>query len=747
MADDEAWEDSKPESTMVVPRPPEPKQEADQDENDAWDTEVPDHVIRERIEIKPPPPASFHTKSPEKEQNTETGKSERFFDKYANKDSDRNDRFNDRNEKKDFGGYKRSFQNDGGSPRRSHHQDKFQQRPGGFRRFSSTYRPRDAEYSPPRTFKDFVSQQDDRITPEEAVRKFEAYKNEVSRQVKKTFFEKNRLEDWFLAKFHPYYRTLEKIKTVRICRKRLSIFQKFYLYLKEHNINIVFDISNRNLVDYIKIINKLLDNKCILNSDENLESENDAETVNTKASYILIDTASFNQFLHSEFSKIVQKSDYEEIDLRSPLKRKFNTNSMDIDEDQESSSLDGQQKALNLGVEIRNIPVSIHKKHFLKILKGIKGFLRFVPYIMSPDNDSYKIIASFRPGTSFTDVKQALIDNPVSDYKPDVVIYNDTSPVIKSVRAVWNVNKIAFECIKISLTLIEKLDEEMFLYRGGLPILPEFDKLYKTFDPNAEDFNVKESESESESEKESSDESIEELTENPLIEQAKKVLDEISKYKPYEKCDSKILKILDDLILYLRLVHSFDFYSFHLEPMEHNMPCRLQNIYARKVVDSKNIGDAKVDNFAHELNQKFNNFVTYLNRYESSAMKKFESDLKDEKTELDKFMEAKLKEIRPNVWQCLACKKKFQSQEFVRKHLIAKHVPIIEAIKLNTIYFNNYFIDSQVVLEKVSDDRLFYSAFEDTENSSVPVISQPKKRKSLLKYDDDGDLAFDALDF
>ncbi|KAF3855512.1 hypothetical protein F7725_016235, partial [Dissostichus mawsoni] len=95
--------------------------------------------------------------------------------------------------------------------------------------------------------------------------------------------------------------------------------------------------------------------------------------------------------------------------------------------------------------------------------------------------------------------------------------------------------------------------------------------------------------------------------------------------------DNKLITVLDRLLLYLRLVHSVDYYNFC---DEHQKMCEEQS----------------------------------LSEEEAAKLGK-----KDPEQEVEKFLVANSQELSKDKWLCPLSGKKFKAPEFVRKHILNKH--------------------------------------------------------------------------
>ena len=91
------------------------------------------------------------------------------------------------------------------------------------------------------SFKQYLQQQDDSITDEEAIRNYAAYKAEFKKTQLNNFFLEHKEQDWFKAKYHPdecHKRRAEQHKCVL---HRLDVFMDLRAKGWLDNLGVEFD--------------------------------------------------------------------------------------------------------------------------------------------------------------------------------------------------------------------------------------------------------------------------------------------------------------------------------------------------------------------------------------------------------------------------------------------------------------------------------------------------------------------------
>ncbi|CAH1099791.1 unnamed protein product [Psylliodes chrysocephalus] len=157
--------------------------------------------------------------------------------------------------------------------------------------------------------------------------------------------------------------------------------------------------------------------------------------------------------------------------------------------------------------------------------------------------------------------------------------------------------------------------------------------------------------------------------------------------------DETLITVLDRIILYLRIVHSVDYYNHCDYPNEDEMPNRCGILHARgppptsKTDMTQFIGgpiEVKMTAFLPEKTQEDK---------DKNESKLVGLALKDVDTEIDKFVQANTRELAKDKWLCPLSGKKFKGPDFVRKHIFNKHAEKLEEVKKEVEFFNNYLKD------------------------------------------------------
>lgn len=157
--------------------------------------------------------------------------------------------------------------------------------------------------------------------------------------------------------------------------------------------------------------------------------------------------------------------------------------------------------------------------------------------------------------------------------------------------------------------------------------------------------------------------------------------------------DNQLLEVLDKLILYLRVVHSVDFYNHCEYPYEDEMPNRCGIIHARGPAPQNKITTNEIQEYIRTFETKMGSFLARVSTLELEEMKKLGA--KDAEAEVEKFIQANTQELAKDKWLCPLSGKKFKGPDFVRKHIFNKHGEKVDEVRKEVEYFNNYLKDTK----------------------------------------------------
>ncbi|KAL0268500.1 UNVERIFIED_CONTAM: hypothetical protein PYX00_010419 [Menopon gallinae] len=155
--------------------------------------------------------------------------------------------------------------------------------------------------------------------------------------------------------------------------------------------------------------------------------------------------------------------------------------------------------------------------------------------------------------------------------------------------------------------------------------------------------------------------------------------------------DENLIKVLDRLLLYLRIVYSVDYYNHCEYPQEDEMPNRCGLIHARGLAPTTKVSQQEIQDYCKQFEAKISTLVTPSQVLTQSELAKLGA--KDPEKEVEKFIQANTQELSKDKWLCPLSGKKFRGPDFVRKHIQNKHAEKVQEVVKEVEYFNNYLMD------------------------------------------------------
>ena len=120
------------------------------------------------------------------------------------------------------------------------------------------------------------------------------------------------------------------------------------------------------------------------------------------------------------------------------------------------------------------------------------------------------------------------------------------------------------------------------------------------------------------------------------------------------------IKVLDRLVYYLRIVHSFDYYNVTEYPNEDEMPNRIGLVHVRGLPPSLKVQQKDVDAYIKTFEQKITPFAQPIVELTEEELHKL--GLRDEEQEVEKFIQENTQEISSDKWLCPLSGKKFKGK-------------------------------------------------------------------------------------
>ncbi|XP_036380586.1 serrate RNA effector molecule homolog isoform X1 [Megalops cyprinoides] len=333
---------------------------------------------------------------------------------------------------------------------------------------------------------------------------------------------------------------------------------------------------------------------------------------------------------------------------------------------------------------MRSIAPSISKAEIIALCRRYPGFLRVALSDPQPERRFFRRCwVTFDRSVNIKEICWNLQNIRLRDCELAPGVNRDLARRVRNVNGITQHKQVLRNDIKLAAKLIHALDERERLWsqkqRGeqGLE-LPAQNPILK----NITDYLIEEVSAEEE-----------ELMGGAGGAETEESNKEGNPAEITVERDDKLVKVLDRLLLYLRIVHSIDYYNNCDYPNEDEMPNRCGIVHVRGPIPPNRITHGEVAEWQKTFEEKLSPLFSVketLSEEEAGKMGR-----KDPEQEVEKFVSANTQELGKDKWLCPLSGKKFKGPEFVRKHILNKHGDKIEEVKKEVVFFTNFLMDAK----------------------------------------------------
>uniref|UniRef100_A0A8C1DJ25 Serrate RNA effector molecule homolog (Arabidopsis) n=1 Tax=Cyprinus carpio carpio TaxID=630221 RepID=A0A8C1DJ25_CYPCA len=575
----------------------------------------------------------------------------------------------------------------------------------------------DMDLGPPlpvmKTFKEFLLSLDDSVDETESVKRYNEYKIDFRRQQMQDFFLAHKEEEWFRTKYHPDEAGRRKAEAHSALQNRLNV----YMYLMDNNL---FESVSLD-IEHAPQITKILDTAVIKmeGGTENdlriLEQPNEEEEERERLSSGGPGSeppkrdeprpADVERKPSTEKDKMVRDCDEgtekdaaasaggsegeEKTEKEAPAEP-MPEPKKEREKEKEKKPKDDQPPRprplhRTCSLFMRSIAPTISKAEIVALCRRYPGFVRVCLSEPQPERRFFRRCwVTFDRGVNIKEICWNLQNIRLRDCELAPGVNRDLARRVRNVNGVTQHKQVLRNDIKLAAKLIHALDDRERLWshkpreETHALELPAQNPILK----NITDYLIEEVSAE----------------EEELLGSAGGVdSEEASKEgNPTEitvERDEKLVKVLDRLLFYLRIVHSIDYYNTCEYPSEDEMPNRCGIIHVRGPIPPNRITHREVADWQKTFEEKLGSLFSVketLSEDEAAKMGR-----KDPEQEMEKFVLANTQELGKDKWLCPLSGKKFKGPEFVRKHILNKHGDKIEEVKKEVVFFNNFLMDAK----------------------------------------------------
>ncbi|KAI1290255.1 Serrate RNA effector molecule -like protein [Halotydeus destructor] len=563
------------------------------------------------------------------------------------------------------------------------------------------------------TFKQFLAGLDDTVADTDAVQKYNEYKTTFKKDQILEFFNKHKEEEWFKAKYHPDEFGRSKEAKEAYVHLRLKVFNE--LLEKDWIDSISIDVEKN-----LQIV-KLLDAAVIKlegGSDFDLgsldvEYEETVKPSEPTLSMFTVDAESTKDVdaepkdsadtdvkLEAQNGDSDVKTEQVDEDVEAKMAEKTED---DVEQESNGDEMKTEptepKKARHLhktvSIFLRNISPTVSKREIEEECRKIPGFMRLALAEPQAERRFYRRgWVTFDRTVNIRDICWKFANNiKFGGVETGAIVNRDLSRRIRSVNGIASHKNVVRADIRHAAKIIHNLDKLRNLWQDDVKKEEEQIEKKESTRPdyglesnnpllqNIHDFMIEEASAEEE-----------ELLGGEVgeIEEGETADGVVGTGQTLER-DEKLIKILDRLLLYLRIVHSVDYYNHTDYPQEDDMPNRIGIMHARGSPPSSKVTYQEVNDYIKQFEAKIQPYLqlqTVISDEEAIKFGKQEPEV-----EVEKFIEKNTEFISAGKYYCPLSKKKFKGPEFVRKHIENKYAENLDDVRKDASYFNNYLMD------------------------------------------------------
>nr|SVE70354.1 EOG090X04A7 [Daphnia similis]SVE71609.1 EOG090X04A7 [Daphnia similis] len=379
--------------------------------------------------------------------------------------------------------------------------------------------------------------------------------------------------------------------------------------------------------------------------------------------------------------------DKEENQFKELGKEKANEGEEKTEEKKENgASVQPRELHRTASIFLRNLAPTITKLEVEAMCKRYPGFLRAAIADPQPERRWFRRgWVTFERNVNIKEICWNLNNIRLRDTELGAIVNRDLSRRIRTVSGITSHKQVVRNDIRLAAKIIQNLDARLGLW---------VDENDKAKNPAGSESTI----------------SFSGTSRNPvlhnitdfLIEEASAEEEELlgaSANEEGEEADAaagltrddELIKVLDRLLFYLRIVHSVDYYNHCEYPNEDEMPNRCGIMHARGIPPSSKVTQSEINDYCRSFESKIASFLEPIKRLSDEEASKL--GLKESKAEVEKFVAANTQELAKDKWLCPLSGKKFKGPDFVRKHVFNKHAEKVDEVRKDVEYFNNYLRD------------------------------------------------------
>lgn len=342
-------------------------------------------------------------------------------------------------------------------------------------------------------------------------------------------------------------------------------------------------------------------------------------------------------------------------------------------------------------IHLRTVPPAVSRQELEALGRKFPGYLRLALSEPTPAKRwQRRAWLSFQRDAKVKEICYSLANTKLRNSDLGPVLNKDLSQRIRPVSLLTNDRRVMLRDIRLAAALVNRLDSKWSLWamrqnsellgaESSNPVVQNITE-YLVEEASAEEdelLGLHSSAAEKINEEEEEESGRQPQT-VPLI------------------VDEQLAKVLDQMLLYLRIVHSVDFYSLTEYSSEDEMPNRCGILHVRDALpsgESTQVTLTEIEEYSALFEQRVRASLLSTVPEHLTDQEAAQLGFKLEKDELEKFIQANTQELGKEKWLCPLSNKKFKGADYVRKHIFNKHADRVAAVKADVEFFNNFLKD------------------------------------------------------
>ncbi|XP_003368415.1 arsenite-resistance protein 2-like protein [Trichinella spiralis] len=309
------------------------------------------------------------------------------------------------------------------------------------------------------TFKQFLSSQDDMISDEEAIQKYQEYKTDYKKQLLHAFFMAHKDREWFRVKYHPEDRAKRFQEHRDAVMRRLEIFMELREKGWLDRLNLDQD-NGENLLKFMDAVVIKLEG----GTDEDIEQlEKDGEYAELSNDQAKSTTNKLEEEGQMEIDDLVDNAENSEtggeLDLKSAKDEGVSSN---VERNSGGGPLLLHKTS---SIFLRNLAPTITKQELEALFKRYPGFLRVALAEPLPDRRFYRRgWVSFRRDVNVKEICWKITNIRLRDCDLGAIVNRDLSRRIRVTNGIAAHRAVAQSDLRLAATVVQMYDKRYNLW-------------------------------------------------------------------------------------------------------------------------------------------------------------------------------------------------------------------------------------------------------------------------------------------